>query len=319
MQTPVRGRETGITNKAHLVFQTPTQTRSRTDHSSSSTNILDTPKPSATVSKCENSIEMIDKIAVDVDTDDQIDSGAQKATISQPSKTATKNVEENCHTPISFNMNKFIMCFKSEPDLSRAQNSKYENVPMLNRGRFIAKKLLGGVSMVNLRRPFANTNEKVIATAITIKTQDETNNEKNQIGLVANLKEASGKSKVDTVQINIQPEIIDDAPNKNNVNDVDIDDDEDFVDDEEVDREYDESDDKENEFRNELLTRQQLNNEQKTIEYISKVKQCTTAISCNGALLDSIASDSVSPITKSTHRMSKAMQVSDAWQYPLRY
>lgn len=70
-----------------------------------------------------------------------------------------ENNEQNYHTPISFKMNKFIMCFKSEPDLSRVQ-SDTESEPMLNRGRFIAKKLLSGVSMVNLRRPFANSAEK---------------------------------------------------------------------------------------------------------------------------------------------------------------
>lgn len=70
-----------------------------------------------------------------------------------------ENNEQNYHTPISFKMNKFIMCFKSEPDLSRVQSNS-ESERILNRGRFIAKKLLSGVSMVNLRRPFANSTEK---------------------------------------------------------------------------------------------------------------------------------------------------------------
>lgn len=70
-----------------------------------------------------------------------------------------ENNEQNYHTPISFKMNKFIMCFKSEPDLSRVQSDS-ESEPILNRGRFIARKLLSGVSMVNLRRPFANSTEK---------------------------------------------------------------------------------------------------------------------------------------------------------------
>lgn len=84
----------------------------------------------------------------------------------------------------------------------------------------------------------------------------------------------------------------------------DEDDDEDFVDDEEVDREYDESLDKENKPPIETGSNQ-------AIEYMSKLKPCsTTAISnCGTTLSDSIANDSVSPITKSTHRMSKAMQV----------
>lgn len=87
-----------------------------------------------------------------------------------------ENNEQNYHTPISFKMNKFIMCFKSEPDLSRVQSDS-ESEPMLNRGRFIAKKLLSGVSMVNLRRPFANSTEKRAFAANNKKSTEIVENE----------------------------------------------------------------------------------------------------------------------------------------------
>lgn len=72
-----------------------------------------------------------------------------------------KENEENYQTPVSFKMNKFMMCFKSEPDLSRVQDASSEDRSKLNRGRFIAKKLLGGVSMINLRQPLAASNDRV--------------------------------------------------------------------------------------------------------------------------------------------------------------
>lgn len=70
-----------------------------------------------------------------------------------------KKNDENYHTPASFKMDKFIMCFKSEPDLSRAQAASGDDKSKLNRGRFIARKLLSGVSMINLRQPLAAAND----------------------------------------------------------------------------------------------------------------------------------------------------------------
>lgn len=199
--------------------------------------------------------------------------------------------DQNYHTPISLKMNKFMMCFKSEPDLSRVQNTD-DNAPMLNRGRFIAKKLLSGVSMINLRRPFANSSEKAII-ATDPATTDENSTEKSANlptdapELANDAVDAGQMATTKTVPIIVAAKIDDD--------------DEDFVDDEEVDREYDDSVDKEN------RSPFQCN----TIDYMTKLKPPTTTISCAIPLSDSLANDSVSPITKSTHRMSKAMQVSN--------
>lgn len=80
-------------------------------------------------------------------------------------------------------------------------------------------------------------------------------------------------------------------------------DDVDFVDDEEVDREYNESVDDEG-----IDTVAELN-QPVQIDPFNKLRNVSVAASANNALSDSITNDSVSPITKSTHRMSKAMQV----------
>lgn len=50
--------------------------------------------------------------------------------------------------------------------------------------------------------------------------------------------------------------------------------------------------------------------EEEEIKIVENLKPNVAAITCGIPLSDSIANDSVSPITKSTHRMSKAMQVS---------
>lgn len=200
--------------------------------------------------------------------------------------------DQNYHTPISFKMNKFMMCFKSEPDLSRVQSGS-ENEPILNRGRYIAKKLLNGVSMINLRRPLANSNEKAAKSAKTNDVNKMENVSEEPLDVLQN--EIQTNNKMPTIEAptdEVRTIIIDE-------NKID-DDDEDFVDDEEVDREYDDSVDKENCSPIEC----------KTIEYISKIKPPpSTVIGCVPVLSEAIANDSVSPITKSTHRMSKAMQV----------
>lgn len=49
--------------------------------------------------------------------------------------------------------------------------------------------------------------------------------------------------------------------------------------------------------------------EEEEIKIVENLKPNVAAITCGIPLSDSIANDSVSPITKSTHRMSKAMQV----------
>lgn len=202
--------------------------------------------------------------------------------------TVAVDEEQNYHTPISFKMNKFMMCFKSEPDLSRVQNIN-DNAPTLNRGRFIAKKLLSGVSMINLRRPTANSSEKP-ENPNEIATNQETNTES-----MKNAPDPHEASQHDTETCTVSSIAISAITTEDDKID---DDDEDFVDDEEVDREYDDSVDKENRSPHQC----------KPTDFISKLVPIA-AVNC--ALSDSIAmaNDSVSPITISTHRMSKAMQV----------
>lgn len=239
-------------------------------------------------------------IAIDDDDDDDVDSKTNEMQNELKETTKIKFVqhetEQHYHTPISFK-NKLIMCFKSEPDLSRVQNTN-KHSPMLNRGRFIAKKILSGVSMINLRRPFVNSCEKATITIESMRN-DANNKETNAHVSVASpivVTTENIESEPNTqMSIGVQPVII------LNANKID-DDDEDFVDDEEVDREYDDSVDKEN--QSPLF-------QCKKIEYNATLKlpSSTNANSCGITLSDSISHDSVSPITKSTHRMSKAMQV----------
>lgn len=303
LQTPIRGENFGIKNNVQLIFQTPTQVRQNKDHktvSNVSKSELESPKLSSASKKCKSSAVATDKIDGESGNDRANDvSGNTKPTTNIK---LNENAKENYHTPISFNLNKFMICFKSEPDLSRVLNSKYENVPMLNRGRFIAKKLLGGVSMVNLRRPFAGANEKT--TTITEATLTKSENETDGTSITKTTQNIGSEESESHPHVELPDCQINTQRSDNNKDDHIGDDDEDFVDDEEVDREYNESDDKENEFPSEISIKH------KTVEYMLKVKPAPTTISCNGALLDSLASDSISPITKSTHRMSKAMQVS---------
>lgn len=237
---------------------------------------------------CESkSCDALEKIAT-IGDDEAMDNKSDRKNNPKIRFVQCVDNAQNYHTPVSFKMNKFMMCFKSEPDLSRVQNSIDE--PMLNRGRFIAKKLLSGVSMINLRRPFVNSSEKA---TITLKSTSSDEKGSNKIECESTVALEVPKCAVEALTV---PSIEEPAIT---VDEKIDDDDEDFVDDEEVDREYDDSVDKEN--RSPI----QCN----TIEFISKLKPSATAISCGVDLSDSIANDSVSPITKSTHRMSKAMQV----------
>lgn len=238
------------------------------------------------------SADTLDKIAIDgVDGEASETKSDRKENAKIRFVQCTDN-EPSYHTPISFKMNKFMMCFKSEPDLSRVQSGSDD--PVLNRGRFIAKKLLSGVSMINLRRPFANSSEKATITSMETATPIVENcPDKMQSETITALEVpecAVETYKIPSVEVPAM--ILDDK--------ID-DDDEDFVDDEEVDREYEDCNDKEN--RSPIPCN--------TIDFITKLKPSTTttAIGVNIPLADSITNDSVSPITKSTHRMSKAMQV----------
>lgn len=200
-------------------------------------------------------------------------------------RSASFDIQHNFINNIKHNekikVNKFMMCFKSEPDLSRFLRGN-EGAPNLSQGRFISKNILGGVSMMNLRRSSINANDQ----STNFKSIKEISNDEQSCDCI----QIPPKLKTD----------INEALPLNSMEDKIDDDDDDFVDDEEVDREYDDSIDKEN--RSPLKS--------KHLEYISKVQAhpAATAVNCDVALLNS-TNDSVSPITKSTHRMSKAMQV----------
>lgn len=242
---------------------------------------------------------------------------AEADSLSEGTSDDNKSRDEPIQTPASFNMNKFITCFKSEPNLSKASIGKNDDVPMLNRGRFIAKKLLGGVSMVNLRFPFgSNFNEKKSADEFTPKsTREEATINRNTAGGImkkivfdidddTNTRSMKKNESIGTPQKKIKEAIVTSRKDQ-------IDDDEDDVD----------FDEKEN--------LPDVECDQPT--YLAKLKhasimQCgvggggggggssVTTIGCisrdNISMSDSMIGDSVSPITKSTHRMSKAMQVS---------
>lgn len=316
-QTPVRG----IDSTPKSTFQTPVSHRVNVaSRSESFASILETPKSALKQIKVENQSADAEKIIADDSGDsNEIKSDRKENPKIKFVECTVADDEQNYHTPTSFKMNKFMMCFKSEPDLSRVQNTN-KDATTLNRGRFIAKKLLSGVSMVNLRRPLANSNEKQTNAMETVTNDTETvanstETEANSTETVANSTETVANSTEIVANDEMNKEIMqNDAESCETVqhdtassittptiiaDNVKIDDDdEDFVDDEEVDREYDDSADKEN----------RLPHHCKTIDFIPKLEP-VTALNC--ALSDSIATvnDSVSPITKSTHRMSKAMQV----------
>lgn len=281
--------------KCQSTFHTPVSHRLNTPRTESFASSLEIPKSAMKPTNYDSkSNEASGNIAIDGDNETNDNKTDRKETAKIKFVQRVADNDQNYHTPISFKMNKFMMCFKSEPDLSRAQSGN-DNQPTLNRGRFIARKLLSGVSMVNLRRPFANSVEKAatIAEATCNEVENTTNCENSSaeaLEVLPNDIDDDDMCNVGTVEV---PAIV--ATDDSKIDD----DDEDFVDDEEVDREYDDSVEKEN--RIPLMC--------KTIEYIPKSKTQTPTVACNAVLSDSIANDSVSPITKSTIRMSKAMQV----------
>lgn len=275
-------------SRSTTTFQTPISHRINVPRIETFASAIETPKSAMKSHKSESkSADALDKIdGIDDETIPIRNDRKENPKIRFVQ--CTEN-EPNYHTPISFKMNKFMMCFKSEPDLSRVQSVNDE--PILNRGRFIARKLLSGVSMINLRRPFASSSEKAtipvptttMDTDCAIQMPHQTDDALDMPNCVANTHKVpsmEGSTIITNSKID--------------------DDDEDFVDDEEVDREYDDSNDKEN--------HSPIPNN--TIEFISKLKPPTsTVIGCNNVLTDPITNESVSPITISTHRMSKAMQV----------
>lgn len=288
LQTPTISNNAGTSSTIH--FQTPVRGATTSNVDLTNTTTFETPKSTNILKKIDNDEEKNEILSPnkDADADD-----VEKKEQTKIKFVEQENNTQNYQTPVSFKMNKFIMCFKSEPDLSRVQNVS-ENGRTLNRGRFIAKKLLGGVSMVNLRRPFVNSTEKGV---VAVKMSTET------IECIKNSDQVDCQKSIDIDEIhgNDQDIDIEKDKDKSPVNKIE-DDDEDFVDDEEVDREYDESVDKENETP-------ETNQEPNANELMVKMKPNTISTNCGIPLLDSTVNDSVSPITKSTHRMSKAMQV----------
>lgn len=263
-QTPIRGLNPNSIELSGSAFETP---------------------------KTTNIVKMIDQVKEKPDMDENLSKNDENMIREEATKikfVEQGNDEQNYHTPISFKMNKFIMCFKSEPDLSRVQSAN-QNEPVLNRGRFIAKKLLGGVSMVNLRRPFASATDKITISSVKKSTKFS---ERSENDSSLNAHKSTNQDETDC-----NKQLI--SSGNEQIIDKTEDDDEDFIDDEEVDREYDESIDKENESPDERP---------KTL-FIEKMKSNAVVINCDNPFSASVGNDSVSPITKSTHRMSKAMQV----------
>lgn len=173
------------------------------------------------------------------------------AVVSTPSaKTYTNSIEEDIQTSNSFNMHKFVTCFKSEPNLSKVLKEKNRSSsPMMHRGRFIARKLLSGVSMINLGLPFAGN------------SYEKTNKRKYE-------KESS----------------------LNNIH-------------------YHDCKPTNSFYNNDQMPPNDQINEKENILSIQLALKKETSLNKAENLSDSIGRDSVSPITKSTHRMPKAMQV----------
>lgn len=285
--------------KPRLVFETPTHIKNDADSMCAQPSTVYTPQTNGT--------PMMQSIPATNLSGIREDECAPPAEVNVDSPIVKENDNnasrsETVKTPAPFSMNKFVPCFKSEPNLSKALTDRNDNVSILNRGRFIAKKLLGGVSMVNLGFPFgSNAHEKKPIGEFTPTSTRAT-------VFADRINEPGGAIK----KINFENDAnADDSNNKNEpvadhlLNNIDdSDDDVDFDEKENLpDVECDEP------------------------SYLEKVKQAysmqcgssgggtiVTTIGClprdNVSMSDSMIGDSVSPITKSTHRMSKAMQVS---------
>lgn len=247
--------------KPRLVFQTPNQSKLSVDLSTSNTTPISLPPIQIAQS---NPPILVSLPSTEIDNRTATIEMASNDGLASDKQSEKKQNNSKCdsgthQTPTSFNMNKFITCFKSEPNLSKALTDKHDdNVPMLNRGRFIAKKLLSGVSMVNLKLPFSSSHDKIDLpknadfTPKTTKDNFLTGGDMGQ-----------GKK------------IVFDESTELNTS----------------------CDEKENQLP-------MATNDGDHSIYAQKSKQSLNLTNC-GHL-----SDSVSPITKSTHRMSKAMQVS---------
>lgn len=183
-------------------------------------------------------------------------------------------------TPTSYNMSRFMTCFKSEPNLSKALRANSENVPMLSRGRFIAKKLIGGVSMVNLRLALSGSSEKKSESRLSNQRTDANKRivfEKSEQIDRTNTTDALPEPAKSAQRVEFEDDIDDeDFDEKENLPDIECEDDSPFM--------------------------------QATKTTTVGVVQ--PAAGGSSSMSGLMIGDAVSPITKSTHRMSKAMQVS---------
>lgn len=229
-----------------------------------------------------------------------------------------KSRDEAMQTPASFSMNKFITCFKSEPNLSKALIEKNDNAPMLNRGRFIAKKLIGGVSMVNLRFPFgANMHEKKSGDEFTPKSARASASigRSGDGGVTKKIifdDETDGTDNIPAKRhfANILPSESNEVAHEK-LNDVIVASHTNNIDDDEDDVDFDEKENLPDVECDQPIYLEKL--KQASIKLGGGGGSSVTTIGCpsrdNVSMSDSMIGDSVSPITKSTHRMSKAMQV----------
>lgn len=289
-QTPVARRDLEEKTNARLIFHTPgnESNKSLTDTGNSLKNNLSTliktpnvPTINETNADECNSVpdisvtqqpspQEIQTDATEPDESNHSLSGASKhhtnpiiPRIEVPPSITTDSTDK-FHTPNSFNMHKFVTCFKSEPNLSKVLKEKNRSsTPIMHRGRFIARKLLSGVSMINLRFPFTghSSHEKLADKNIETDFKLHDNID------IADASES--RQQMDVFRVN----------NENNV-----------------------SSDVLDGYKENLL----CINETKGLALTNK--KDISLIKAD-KLSDSIGRDSVSPITKSTHRMPKAMQV----------
>lgn len=174
-------------------FETPVRGMS-SNHSESASSPFETPKTTNILKKLDKTVDKVDQTPMGKENKPPKEEKSEQKELTKIRFVEHENNKQNYHTPISLKMNKFIMCFKSEPDMSRVQSDS-ESEPILNRGRFIAKKLLSGVSMVNLRRPFANSTEtRAIAAS---KKSTETVEHKNSTDEPLEAKPVLSKDKID--------------------------------------------------------------------------------------------------------------------------
>lgn len=249
LQTPTNSRLLDDASKPRSVFQSPIyETRVKKPKTES----CQTPIPSTTPLRSNAADQSISANLIEMDTTDD-----SSATIidddkeNEHSDSSSTPLTKECVKP--FNKNNMKTFYKSEPNLSKIIGDK-NSTPILNRGKYIAKKLFNSVSMNNLRRPFAQSHDRSEAT-----------DAKRMHGMAADTPKAS---------------LMD---------------------------------------NDECVTPSHGEEKEPKLKFIVENSNVLMSDECDskdsaaieepGFTVDSMERESESPITKSTHRMSKAMQV----------